>query len=283
MSKTNISAWLSQAARHLSATSSSPNLEAQILLAESIHHPREWLLTHSDFLLSESQVQHADGLLNRLQTGEPLPYILQRQEFYGLSFKVTPAVLIPRPETELLVDTALTWLKSFPAGTQVADVGTGSGCIAISLAKNSPGIQVLAIDRSAEALELAEYNAINNGVQEQIDFLQSDLLSFSTGKFDLICANLPYIPTSTLDHLQVTKYEPLMALDGGPDGLRLIQSLLLQSQLHVNPGALLLLEIESSQEVSATSLARGIYSEAEIHVSYDLSGHPRLLSIQTRD
>ena len=226
MTKNNVSAWLSQAARQFTSFSSTPNLEAQLILAEALQKPREWLLAHPDSLIPEYPKHQAKFLLHHYLEGEPLPYILQRQEFYGLTFRVTSDVLIPRPETELLVEYALDWLISHQNRNTIVDVGTGCGCIAVSLAVNSPNINLLAVDLSLPALEVAKFNAQQHQVVDRIQFIQSDLLSATSSKFDLICANLPYIPTTTLSQLAVAGHEPLSALDGGVDGLRLIEPLL---------------------------------------------------------
>ena len=194
---------------------------------------------------------------------------------------MTPDVLIPRPETELLVEFALAWLKSHPARNIVADIGTGSGCIAISLAVNAPCTKVLALDRSYQALAVAKFNSNQHKVVDRIQFVQSDLLSAISTRFDLICANLPYISTATLSQLDVARHEPLIALDGGLDGLRQVESLLVQARKRITPGGLILLEIESTQGKSALALAQSQFSGSLIQVHPDLAGHPRLLSVQT--
>lgn len=283
MKTNNIAAWLTNAAGQLSSLTSAPNLEAQLLLAEVLQKSRTWCLAHPDVCLSQKTIQVADSYLQRALEGEPLPYILHRQEFFGLPFEVTPAVLIPRPETEMLVEHALTWLNSHPGIRIVTDIGTGSGCIAITLALKAPSIKILASDISFAALQVAQSNAQFHHVRDHIHFIQSDLLTGISTKLDLICANLPYIPGQTLNNLPVARHEPRIALDGGPDGLRIIETLLRQARLQVNPGGCLLLEIEYTQEESGFVLARSIFPEAEIQVERDLAGHPRLLSVQTMD
>jgi release factor glutamine methyltransferase len=148
---------------------------------------------------------------------------------------------------------------------------------------NSPNINLLAVDRYLPALEVAKFNARQHHVVDRIQFIQSDLLSATSTQFDLICANLPYIPSKTLAQLAVARHEPLSALDGGPDGLRLIAALLTQAKNRVNPGGLILLEIESTQGLSAHALAQSQFVDADIQVLPDLAGHPRLLTIQTRN
>jgi release factor glutamine methyltransferase len=224
--------------------------------------------------------------VRRLEGGQPLPYILGGWEFFGLPFRVTPDVLIPRPETELMVEHAMAWLRNKlnveRRKLNVADIGTGSGCIAISLAVNVPEIQVTATDISPAALVVAQQNAERLKVAEQIDFVEADLVpdSLSPSSFSLIVANLPYIPTSTLHRLPIFGREPALALDGGADGLALIRRLLAKAPALLAPGGMLLLEIEASQGAAVLSLARQAFGQAENHLHQDLAGHDRLLEIQ---
>jgi release factor glutamine methyltransferase len=165
----------------------------------------------------------------RFENGEPLPYILGHWEFLGIEFGITPEVLIPRPETELLVEKAIAWLQESPVRRTVADVGTGSGIIAVSVAVHIPDAQVLATDISYQALRVARANARKFDVSSRIDFIQCDILPQhpdplpTQGHFDLICANLPYIPTESLHRLPIYQREPTIALDGGEDGLDLLE------------------------------------------------------------
>jgi len=280
-SPTRISAgaWLTRAKRYLHQ-SENPSLEAQLLLAHVLGQGRTSVMAHLDQALTAAQLEQLDRFLNRLLDGEPLPYLLGRQEFYGLSFIVRPGVLIPRPETELLVDTALEWLRAHPARRQVADVGTGSGCIAAALAVHVEDLQVLAVDHSRIALNTASENFHRLGLSGQVRLVQGDLLSCCAAPFDLICANLPYIPSKDLSWLAVARYEPLSALDGGADGLETIRRLLWDARRWTACGGLLLLEIEANQAESASVLAGQLFANASIEVKNDLSGHARLLTIQ---
>jgi release factor glutamine methyltransferase len=201
-------------------------------------------------------------------------------EFFGLDFDLAPAVLIPRPETEMLVEKAIAWIKASPERRLLVDVGTGSGAIGISIAKNVPGAGVMATDISLAALEVANQNARKHQIADRIEFIHCDLLPTSShSRFDLICANLPYIPTDKLHGLPVHGREPDLALDGGADGLDLIRGLLNLSIESLNSRGLLLLEIEATQGPKAISLARKAYPGALIHVHRDLAGHDRLLEI----
>ncbi len=192
---------------------------------------------------------------------------------------VSDAVLIPRPETELLVERALGWLSKNPSRRQAIDVGTGSGCIAVALTKNVPDLQVTAVDISARALRVARLNVMRHNCVQAVTLVQSDLLSGMQLHADLLCANLPYIPTTVALDLPVSRYEPSLALDGGADGLDVIRALLLDAPRCLNPGGLALLEIEANQAEAAKLLARQAFPAASIQVLPDLAGLPRLLEI----
>lgn len=275
-----IHAALANAQRRLKPHSDSASLDAQALLAQVLRRPRSWLLAHGKEPLTERQARQYGQGMARLEAGEPLPYVLGEWEFYGLRLAVNPHVLIPRPETELLVERALDWLQANPGRRHALDVGTGTGCISVCIAKYYADIHIVATDNSGEALVVCEQNARKHGVSERVKVSQSDLLQGVSGKFDLICANLPYIPSSRLQRLAVYGREPGAALDGGPDGLGLIRRLLAQAPAHMAPGGLLLLEIDASQEESAADLARQYFPDAGITLEPDLAGLPRLLRIE---
>lgn len=270
----------------LSPISDTPELDASVLLAHILKKPRTWVVAHPEASLTPEQQEQLDAALARLENGEPFPYILGHWEFFGLDFDVTPDVLIPRPETELLVEKAIVWLQSSSERRAVADVGTGSGAIAISIAVNVPETRVLATDISVAALDVARRNARNLNVAERIDFLQCDLLppppdSFPReSHFDLICANLPYIPSRTLHGLPVYQREPTLALDGGADGLDLFRKLMKIAPDWLAPNGSMLLEVEATRGVQTLSLAKDMFSQAKIHLHQDLTGRDRLLEIQ---
>ncbi len=268
-----------QAARRaLQPHSETARLDAQVLLAHILQVPRTWVLIHPEARLTPQQQAALHTALAQLRDGTPLPYVLGEWEFYGRTFSLTPQVLIPRPETELLVENALAWLDAHPAARRVADAGTGSGCIAVTLAAERPSLQVTALDISAAALQVARRNARRHAVR--VRFIQADLLSpLAPRSCDLICANLPYIPTATLQGLDVYGKEPALALDGGPDGLTLIRRLLHQAESRLAPGGALLLEIEATQGESAPRAARKVFPHARVDVLPDLAGHPRLLQV----
>ncbi len=202
-----------------------------------------------------------------------------------MRFAVSPAVMIPRPETEQLVEVGIGWLKANPTRRFAADIGTGSGCISAALAAVIPDLRLIAVDCSSQALMLASANARRHAVDDRITFVLGDLFPASSEypcqpSFDLVCANLPYIPTAALEGLPVARREPLLALDGGWDGLDLIRRFLALAPLKVAPAGLILLEIESGQAAQVELLARSNFPLAKISVLQDLAGNDRVVKIQ---
>jgi release factor glutamine methyltransferase len=266
-------------------TSDMPGLDVQVLLARLLDRPRSWVLAHPEATLTLIQSAALEALVARLEGGEPLPYILGTREFFGLEFEVTPEVLIPRPETELLVERAIAWLRKLEPGSRevrVMDVGTGSGCIAISLAVNVPGLFITATDISPTAVKVACCNAEKMNVSGCITFLEADLFSnpLIPDSFFLIVANLPYIPTKTLYKIPVYGHEPTLALDGGSDGLDLIRRILIEIPDRLTSAGLLLMEIGASEGPAVLSLAVDAFPKARIQLHKDLAGHDRLLELQ---
>ncbi|NPV86912.1 MAG: peptide chain release factor N(5)-glutamine methyltransferase [Anaerolineae bacterium] len=275
-----IETWLEGACAKLQRVSEQPALEARVLVAHAIGQTQAWVIAHTEYELQPNQLIWLDETLEKLVQGVPLPYLTGHQEFYGLDFIVSPQVLIPRPETELLVETALTWLQTHPARRRTADVGTGSGCIAISLAKHTPDLLCIASDISRSALQIAACNAARHNIGKNLLLLQTDLLLAVDTQFDLVCANLPYIPAADLTYLEVSRHEPAVALNGGADGLSFIRRLMADACRWLAPGGTLLIEIEARQEQSATAIARHLFPHAEINVWHDLAGHARLLQLE---
>ena len=263
--------------------SDNSELDIQLLLAHVMNQSRTWILSHLDTPLSSGQIDSATQLFTRLKTGEPLPYIIGHWEFFGLDFEVNEHVLIPRPETEMLVEKAISFLKNNPDKKNVIDVGTGSGIIAISIAKHILDVKVIATDISPKAIQVAKRNAIKHGVENQIEFVECDLLPSDGRRWtvDLICSNLPYIPTKTLHGLEVYGKEPTLALDGGEDGLDLYRKLfLLATQYNITP-LVWLCEFEETQGKSITNLAHENFDDAIVNVYQDLAGKDRLVEIIT--
>jgi len=286
--------FLSEITTRLTSISDTPDLDASVLIAHIINKPRTWVMAHPELTLTPAQQNQLNESLMRLENGEPFPYVLGHWEFFGLDYDVTPEVLIPRPETELLVEKAIAWLqetkvRSPSSPLRVADIGTGSGAIAVSLAVNVPDADILATDISSKALQVAIQNAIKHGVANRIEFIECDLLPTQSkfvnrkSQIDLLCANLPYIPTETLSQLSVFGREPTVALDGGEDGLDLVRRLLNIAPDWLAPNGLILLEIESTRGLQALNLAHEMFSNAEISLYQDLAGKDRMLKVEFPD
>jgi release factor glutamine methyltransferase len=293
--------WLTEVIERLHSVSETPLLDAQLAVGSVVKQNRSWVLAHPESILDEKQIELLERIVTRLEKGEPLPYVLGHWEFFGLDFVVDPSVLIPRPETELLVDQGLEWLRKLPNQGDIQptapwamDIGTGSGCIAVSLATNMPGLHVIASDVSMSALKVAQYNSQQHDVADRVHFVQSDLLSAMTGTsdcvgahcnvplrgIDLVCANLPYIPQKTLAGLRVKEWEPTLALDGGADGLQFIRRLVEQLTSFLISTSLLLLEIEASQGCAVYEMARRAFPAAEVTLLQDLAGIDRCVRIK---
>jgi release factor glutamine methyltransferase len=255
----------------------SPRLDAELLLGHVLGRPRAWLWAHLDDEVPPEPAETFAVLLGRRLRREPLAYILGEWEFYGRAFLVTPAVLVPRPETEMLVEAVLRWTDAHDAVT-VADIGTGSGAIAVSLAAERPALRLIAVDLSADALEVARGNAARHGVGEHIDFRQGDLAEPLRGDapLDVIVANLPYIDDEQLPDLmpEVRDFEPRLALAGGAGGLDLIRRLIAESDAVLRPGGLLALELGDGQADAVVELLRAS-GWREPRVIVDFGGIPR--------
>lgn len=275
----------------LTSISDAPALDASVLLAYVTGKQRTWVLSHPELTLTTQQQIHLGESLARLERGEPFPYVIGHWEFFGLNFDVTPDVLIPRPETELLVEKAIAWLnkrrKKDASPFNIADIGTGSGAIAVSIAVNIPNTKIIATDISSKALAVAKQNAKKHGVDDRINFFECDLMpeipegGDHKSKIDLLCANLPYIPTGTLQELSVYGHEPTLALDGGQSGLELIRRLICLVPDRLAPHALLLFEFEATLGQKILDLTHEAFPHARIQLRQDLSKLDRLLEIHT--
>ncbi|MHB9025723.1 MAG: peptide chain release factor N(5)-glutamine methyltransferase [Armatimonadota bacterium] len=257
----------------------SPRLDAELLLAHVLGQGRPWLWTHPDIRVPSAQQVAFQRLLDRRLQREPLPYLLGEWEFYGRSFHVTPAVLIPRPETELLVEAVLAWARARHA-TRIADVGAGSGAIAVTLAAEIPALRLLAVDISPAALEIARRNAERHGVGERIRFFEGDLLEplVHSGEtpVDAIVANLPYIAEEQFSDLmpEVRAFEPPLALAGGPGGLEVIRRIIEDSPGVLAPTGLLALEVGEGQAGEVTGfLHQSVWQQ--VRIIDDYAGIPR--------
>ncbi|MEN4011948.1 MAG: peptide chain release factor N(5)-glutamine methyltransferase [Bellilinea sp.] len=281
MRKTTIEVgeWLSSARRQI-VGSDQPGLEGQLILAHVLEVSREMLLAHPERWIEPKRLEQANALLLRLINGEPLAYLVEQREFYGLTLRIEPGVLVPRPETELLVDLALEWLQRHPDCRRAADVGTGSGCIAAALAVKVDDLVCAAVDRSWKALRVAVENYRRLGVLSRTNAVLGNLLTAFNGPFDLVCANLPYIPSAKLEGLAVSRHEPRLALDGGRDGLALIRALFADASRWLASPGLLLVEIEARQGMIATREASRYIPEGKIDLIRDLNGLARVVRVE---
>jgi release factor glutamine methyltransferase len=264
--------------------SASPALDARLLLEHVLEKEHSYLVTFGDQTLTLVEAATFQTLINRAAQLEPIPYITGRAPFYGLEFSVTPAVLIPRPETELLLEAALAWVdQGVVPGRElvVVDVGTGSGCIAILLARHLAEARINAVDSSPAALVVARANAEALGVAGTVRFYLGSLLNPLPDPPDLIVANLPYVADHEWATLEegVRLYEPDISLRGGPDGLELIRSLLVQATKRLAPGGAIFLEIGWRQGSQTERLARDFFPKAQVNIRKDYGGHDRILSI----
>lgn len=263
----------------------SPRLDAEVLLAHVLKWERVRLYTHYEEEVTEAARASYRDLVRRRAEGAPVAYLVGRKEFFSLPLTVSPAVLIPRPDTETVVVEFLALLKSHPAPRAV-DVGTGSGCIALACAKQHKSAQFTAIDLSREALATARANAEALGLADRVRFLEGDLLEPVAREepFDVILSNPPYIPSDTIPKLEpgVRDYEPHLALDGGDNGLRVVSQLIDQAVGRLKPGGHLILEIGTAQEEPVRTLL-GRHAELEIAPTIrDAANHPRVLRATRR-
>jgi release factor glutamine methyltransferase len=248
-------------------------LEGELLLRHTLKIDRVQLYIDLERELTSQQEQAFWYLLERRLSGEPSAYITGHREFYGLDLEVNPDVLIPRPESELLVETVLAIAKN--NGLIIADIGTGSGAIAISLAVNLPQAKIYATDISAAALNIARLNCRRHGVSNRVYLLEGNLLEPLPEPVDIIVANLPYVRQSDLK----PGLEPPLALDGGKDGMEIVSQLCQQAGGKLKPGGCLLLEIGQGQRQAARDILHNIFPQGEIKVIADLAGVDRVVSL----
>jgi release factor glutamine methyltransferase len=264
-------------------TSATPSLDARLLLANLLQVSHSYLISHNRQPLTPRQQEQYEQLVQRAQKQEPIPYIIGSAPFFDFEVVVTADVLIPRPETEQLVETAVAWAKK-QAKVSLVDVGTGSGCIAIALAKQLPEAAIQAVDISPEALLVAQQNA-QRLVPDRIQFQQGSLLQPLTTAVDGIIANLPYVTDGEWTALDdgVKWYEPSLALKGGADGLDIIRQLLQQAIRKLSPHGAIFLEIGWKQGQMIKQVAREFFPEAAVSVLSDLAGHDRIVTIKVKD
>ena len=267
---------LQRAIRAMMGRSGSPRLDAQLILGHVLNKPREYLIAHPEHVLSDLEQHTFDKLLTLRTKGMPVAYILGSRPFYDRTFILTPHVLIPRPETEHIVEATLEWAKGREP-LRIIDVGTGSGAIAVTVAAHLPNAQVIAADVSLAALMVARENGAD---LTNIRYVQADLLLPFRGPLDVICANLPYIATGDINMLEVAKFEPHVALDGGFDGLRLIRRMLEQAPGRLATPGLILMEIAVDQKEEVITLSKTAFPQASVSIIKDYAGLDRVVRVE---
>lgn len=277
-----IKQFLIYSSQELKDESPTPFLDMEILASHVLKKDRSYLYTHPELMLSDSQIKKLSSLENRRRKGEPIAYIVNKKEFYGLEFYIDRNVLIPRQETETLVELLLKTI-GIAQKTIVADIGTGSGCIGISIAKYS-NAKVFATDISSKALKIAKLNSIKNGVENKITFDECDILPayFRNKENFFMISNLPYVNSRSYKNLprNVKKYEPKIALEAGKDGLRYYKKLfkaLRKNNLKPNH---LFLEIDPYTENYAKDLARRAFPASQVQIKKDLNLRSRYVIVK---
>lgn len=274
-----------------------PKLDGEVLLSFVLGCTRAQLYAHPERLLTDHERKQFERLVVRRCQQEPVAYMVGEKAFYGLDFSVDPRVLIPRPETELLVDMVLdvalqydtptpngrNGAKPVEAGLLMADIGTGSGAVSVAVAANTTALSIYAVDISPDALAVAQANAARHGLEHRIRCLQGDLLTPLPEPVDIIAANLPYVATHEWSELApgIVNFEPAQALLGGTDGLDTIRRLLEQAPAYLKPGGIVLLEVGANQGSAVAEIARRCFPQALIEVLTDYAFHERIVRIQT--
>ncbi len=262
-----------------------PRLESEVILTDVLAVPRHRLYAYQDDAIPDEAAETLEKAVQRRLRREPLAYILGHREFYGVDLTVDPGVMVPRPETEMLIERAMLVCmeRMERAGLVVADVGTGSGGIAVNLAMHLPGVRLYATDISADALEVARVNVDKFGLGQRITLLKGDLLEPLPGRVDVIVANLPYIPSARLKDLQPElDWEPRTALDGGADGMVMLRRLMGQAAGKLALDGVMLLEIDPGQGEPLRRMATRLFPGAATSVEKDLAGLDRILLLESR-
>ena len=271
----NVLEVLKLASEHLGKHGSdSARLDAEVMLAMALGLRRLDLYLQFDRLLSESELSVYRAQVARRARGEPVAYVVGHKEFMALDFEVTPDVLVPNPDTELLVQLAVAWSREAGRPVRAADVGTGSGCIAIALAHYAPEVEVWASDVSSQALEVAARNVKKHSLEQRVHLACGDLLEPLTGNFDLVCANLPYLASGISLPSDVLA-QPSVALYADADGAELVARLVEAAPARLNPGGRLLVELDPSILPSVVEAADRSFGTHRLHA--DLGGHERVL------
>lgn len=279
----NIQQALLSSITRLQKKTASPHLDAEVLLSFVLKKPKSYLLAHQEKKLTAAQSIKFHSLIARRQRNIPVAYLIGHQEFYGLDFLINDDVLIPRPETELLIEETIKAARQHATGyglRAICDIGTGSGCLAITLAKYLPKAQIIATDISSPVLRLAKKNARRHKILEKIKFIQGDLLRpfiLKKIKCDIIIANLPYL---TPLEMKAVPHEPRTALSGGKMGIELIERLIMQSPEVLNPNGVILLEISPTQTKLVDFIVEQQLPEKKVTFIKDLTSRDRVARIK---
>ncbi len=276
------------AAKLAQAGCATPMLDAELFLMEVLRWSREDLYRSPEATLDASEAQRFEALVARRACGEPVGYLIGRREFWSLEFTVTPDVLIPRPETEHLVETVVDFLASRPGPQRILDLGTGSGAIAVSVARECAGAEVWATDVSAAALAVARENARRHGVDRRMRWLEGDLFTPLRGlseSFDALVSNPPYIPSREMARLprDVGEWEPALALDGGTDGMDFYRRIVRDGTSLLREGGLLALEVGGDLAGRVSELFRAHGELRRVRVPRDYAGLPRVVAGERAD
>lgn len=276
-----ISARVAAARERLRAAGIPPDeadLDARVLAERILDWDAAQYLTHANEEEPEGFAASFEAVVRRRAAREPTAYLVGRREFCRLEFQVTPAVLIPRPETELIVESALSLFSRSSGALEIADVGTGSGCLAVTLARERPASRIVATDISSEALEVARLNARRLGVASRIELVETDLLNGVDREFDLIVSNPPYVPERDRPQLQpeVRDYEPARALFAGADGLSIIRRLVDQVAARLKPDGRFIFEFGFGQADDIRTMLSNTRSMVLLDLRRDLQGIPRV-------
>jgi len=268
----------------ISAGISNARLDAEVLFSHIFVRDRAWIITHRNDALDEARLPLFEAAVNRRAHREPLQYITGRQEFWGLDFNVTPDVLIPRPETELVVESALKIIRPAGRAVVVVDLCTGSGCIAVSLAKESDTVRIFATDTSERALAVAKGNAQNNKVSDRIRFLEGDLFGPMVeldlqGRVDLIVSNPPYVRSGDVPALQpeVRDFEPQLALTAGPEGTEIQERIIDAAPGFLRQGGSLIMEMGQGQSEPLIGIVKDTCKYKIPEILQDLAGIERVI------
>jgi release factor glutamine methyltransferase len=278
---TNIRTVLQHATRDLNASGSpSPRLDAEVLLMRFLELNRLQLLMQPERDLTEEDVAGFTSWVERRSLGEPVAYILGDKEFWSLRFEVGPDVLIPRPETECIIEEVLRFYRSPGEGLRVIDIGTGSGAIGVVLAGELPAARVTLTDISPGALAVARRNAVTHGVSDRMEFIQGDLFATAFGDFDIVCSNPPYIQEEEYDLLPegIRDYEPPGALLAGPDGVAFHRKIVREGAHRLKSGGRIFLEIGEGQRETVTALIEETGGYDDLYFRKDYGGIDRVVS-----